>query len=852
MKQMRRVKPKWSSIFHEIRLSLIALARLLVLAAAGMTVLRTALLQNARESGMALARNYAAEERANLSVYETLISFGAVTVSEQIENQTSDQERMAWLERYFSRLKSVLGEGVVTPYMIMEGKVFSVGPWVADPDFDVSRRDWYAQAMEADGQVVFTGVYTDAVSGRPVVTVAMRCGSHDALLAFDIFPEFFRFQFNPLDLETGDSFFLCDGNGGLIYKQTDLTRSDEEIGAYLTQILEKIETGELEDAESYIIDLDGNRRCVYYEKMENGWYSIITVPYSNILGELSHFMLLFGLMIAVFLLLTVMMAWRNLVYSARVERTNETVRVLGNSYYALYRIDLETNTYEMIKGSDYMRGRVPEEGQYEDLLEAMQEVIEPAACEEYARSFSVKNIQSLVVHRIRDYGGDFMRRFGDEYRWVSVRVLFDESLAPQEAVLCFREVEQEKQQQLKERRLLEDALDMARQNEKAKQTFFSNMSHDMRTPLNAIIGRSELAGQHCDEPDKAAAYLNKINYSSRQLLGLINDILDMSRMEQGKIILNNQEFNLEECIRECAETFRFQAEAEKKTLKAELDIKDIHVLGDPFRISQILNNLLSNAMKFTSEGDRIRVSIQQIDQGEVAKYKIEVEDTGIGMSEEYLPHLFEPYSREQRFGTRQALGTGLGMPITKNLVTQMNGEIQVSSRLGEGTVFTIILPLLVGQEEEVISGKDLPGENPEKKTSEEDSGRGKALEGLRILLAEDNEVNMEITTEILSMNGVQVTQAWNGLEAVEAFEKSEPFYFNAILMDMQMPQMDGCQAARKIRAANRPDAGTIPIIAVTANAFAEDVSATTEAGMNAHISKPIDFSHLCRTLERLV
>src|SRR5699024_1361645 len=188
----------------------------------------------------------------------------------------------------------------------------------------------------------------------------------------------------------------------------------------------------------------------------------------------------------------------------------------------------------------------------------------------------------------------------------------------------------------------------------------------------------------------------------------------------------------------------------------------------------------------------------------------------------------------------------------KNLVTQMNGEIQVSSRLGEGTVFTIILPLLVVQEEEVISGKDLPGENPEKKTSEEDSGRGKALEGLRILLAEDNEVNMEITTEILSMNGVQVTQAWNGLEAVDTFEKSEPFYFNAILMDMQMPQMDGCQAARKIRAANRPDAGTIPIIAVTANAFAEDVSATTAAGMNAHISKPIDFSHLCRTLERLV
>lgn len=868
MKQIKQIRRRWGGVFYEIRLNLIALALLIILSVVGTSVLRTAMLKNSWKSGMALARDYAAEERANLSVYETLISFGAVMVTEQIDNHGSEDVLMRWLERYFSRLKAVLGEGVVTPYMIMDGKVYNVNPWVDDPDFDVSQRDWYKQALEAEGSAIFTDVYTDAVTGQPVVTIAMRCGDNDDLLAFDIFPEYFRFKFNPLDLDTGDSFFLCDSTGNLIYKQTDLTKSDEEIQQYLAGILEKLEAGELEDYSSYIIDLDGNQRCIYYAQMDNGWYSIVTVPYGNILGELSHFMLVFGLMIAVFLLITVMMAWRNMVFSARMERTNETVRVLGNSYYALYRIDLKKNAYEMIKGSDYVRARVPEAGQYEVLLKAMKEVIEPAACEEFSRSFSTENIRSLVSHRVRDYGGDFLRRFGDGYRWVSVRVLFDESLAPEEAVLCFREVEEEKQQQLRERRLLEDALDVAKQNEKAKQTFFSSMSHDMRTPLNAIIGLSELASQHCDDPDKAAAYLGKINYSSRQLLGLINDILDMSRMEQGKIILNNQEFNLAQCAQECVDTFRFQAEAEKKILEARLNMKETQVLGDPFRIGQILNNLVSNAMKFTREGDQIRVSIDQLDEGEadagdVAKYKIEVQDTGIGMSADYLPHLFEPYSREQRFGTRQAQGTGLGMPITKNLVTQMNGEIHVASRPGEGTVFTIILPLLTVVQEEYeaqsvgspVSGSPASG-SPVSGSSASDSqtsGEGPvSLEGLRVLLAEDNEVNMEITTELLAMNGVQVTQAWNGLEAVEAFEKSEPYYFNAILMDMQMPEMDGCQAARKIRAMSRPDAAAIPIIAVTANAFAEDVSATTAAGMNAHISKPIDFGHLCQTLGRLV
>lgn len=324
-------------------------------------------------------------------------------------------------------------------------------------------------------------------------------------------------------------------------------------------------------------------------------------------------------------------------------------------------------------------------------------------------------------------------------------------------------------------------------------------------------------------------------------MNLVNDILDMSRMEQGKVVLNNQNINLEDCIQECVAPFRLQAEAEKKSFSVEIDLRNKTVMGDPVRINQVLNNLLSNAFKFTSDGDTVSLSVRQIDAMGRAQYQFTVQDTGIGMSEEFLPQLFEPYSRETRFSNRRISGTGLGMPIVKNLVTEMSGQIYVDSKPGKGTTFTLTIPFSVAEDEPV---KKKPADG------------GKAfqeyqLKGRKILLAEDNVLNMEIATEILSLNGVEIVQAWNGKEAVEAFKASAPFEIDAILMDMQMPGMDGCEAAQHIRALPRPDAAEVPIIAVTANAFAEDIAATSAAGMNAHISKPIDFGTLCRTLSEL-
>ncbi len=839
----RRKRMRLKRVLASMRLNFIAFAALIVIAVIGISLIRSTLFDNAWETGTAMARNYAAEEQSSLTVYETLLSFGAASIDSRVQQNSPKEEIFRWMDIYFDRLDSVLGEGVVDPYMVLDGEIFAANPWEGDETYDVRHTEWYQRALAAEGKAIFTDLYTDVIYRRPVITVAQKCAHADAVIAFDILPENIRFQLDDISMDEGNSFFLCDGNGQIIYADTDIERPQEEIQAYLNDLVARIASGGVNGSGLDISDLDDQARAVYYARLNNGWYSIVTIPHSNILGDFSWLKMCLILMIGLFLLFLAGMTWRDMRIGERIERTNETVRVLGNSYYALYRVDYGADTYEMIKSSDYVRDRIPPVGPYNDLLRTAGEVIEPDAYKDFLESFSSENIRKLVAKRVRNFGGDFLRRFGNEMHWVNVRILFDESLAPEEVVLCFQEVEEEKQRELRQRRLLEDALEIARKNEVSKQSFFSNMSHDMRTPLNAIIGLSDLAEQHVGDADKIRGYLQKINFSSKQLLGLINDILDMSRMEQGKLVLNSKEFDLKKCMEECVETFRFQAEAAHKTLELKMDVRDAQVIGDPFRIGQVMNNLLSNAIKFTREGDSIRVNVTQMEatSSEFCKYRMVIADTGIGMSKDYLPRLFEPYSREMRFGERQAMGTGLGMPITQSIVTQMNGEIHVESAPGEGTTFTIVLPFAIVHKEETL----------QERIADEEAGNF-SLQGRHILLAEDNEVNMEITTELLAMNGVEVTQAWNGAEAVERFRAAETFAFDAILMDMQMPVMDGCEAARRIRALRRPDARTVPIVAVTANAFAEDIAATTAAGMDAHVSKPIDFTHLVKVLHGLL
>lgn len=882
-----------------MRLGLVLLVCFVALTLAGGAILRQTLLQNAHESNTALSRYYAAETNSSLTMYRSLLEFGTESLDVRMERGESWTELEDWVEMYCERLRSVVGDDAINVYGVIDGTPLTVGDWGelaeqgvttdavtgATPDIDMSTRAWYREAMASPGETIFTDVYQDALTGQNIVTVARACRAGSAVLAFDLYPENFVFQYQQQDLPEGASFFLCDGAGNLLYRETSLT-NERGIDDYIRGLVARIEAGELQGADAYIIDLDGRERVVDYAQLDNGWYSIVTAPREVILGSLDTVNVLFGCMVAAFAAGIGILAVRDLRRARTMERTNETVRVLGNSYYAIYLVNYEEGTYEMIKGSDYVRRRIAKKGPYADLLRTAAEVIERDTFEEFEESFSAESIRQLVAGRVRDYGGDFMRRFGDEYRWVNVRVLYDESLDPEEVVLCFREVDQEKQRQLQERQYLKEALESSKQSIQTRQAFFNNMSHDMRTPLNGIIGLTELARQHTDDPAATTSYLERIDRSGKQLLALINDILDISRMEQGSVALNNEQMDLVQVLSDCAVPFQLQAEREGKTFDLAFDVRDRTVMGDALRLSQVLNNLLSNAIKYTNSGDAVHVRAEQLAgdatsagaAGAVASYRITVADTGIGMTEEFLGHLFDLYAREQRFGTQQTVGTGLGMPITKNLVEQMGGTLEVTSKVDHGSTFTVTIPFAraaavtaggasggatAGAADGVAAGAAAaPGaETPRPVASATPAVAAPAptaeellasLACKRILIAEDNAVNMEIATEMLGMAGLETEQAWSGREALDTFAASAPGHFDAVLLDMKMPEMDGCVAARAIRALDRPDARTVPLIAVTANAFAEDIVATTAAGMDAHISKPIDFHLLCQTLAELI
>ncbi len=293
---------------------------------------------------------------------------------------------------------------------------------------------------------------------------------------------------------------------------------------------------------------------------------------------------------------------------------------------------------------------------------------------------------------IRDFGGEFLRKFNDEERWISVRMLTDPEKIPDEVVICFRDMENEKEEQQRQVRLLKGALSAAEQSEKSQQQFFSVMSHDMRTPLNIIIGMTGLALQDDCSREKMVGYLNKIGAASQQLLALINDILEISRLEQGNVSMEIKPFDLVQTLETYLAPFQTQAREQNKTFQLSIDIQNRMIKGDPARLGQIINNLVSNSMKFTQSGDSLTVTLRQMDEGKRNNYLFLVEDTGSGMSADFLPKLFDPYEREVRFGAKEVTGTGLGMPIVKNLVTRMGGQIAVSSTLGKGTTFSVTIP----------------------------------------------------------------------------------------------------------------------------------------------------------------
>ena len=387
-----------------------------------------------------------------------------------------------------------------------------------------------------------------------------------------------------------------------------------------------------------------------------------------------------------------------------------------------------------------------------------------------------------------------------------------------------------------------EALQSAERASKAKTDFLSNMSHDIRTPMNAIVGLTTLMENELDQPERLAEHLHKLESSGQLLLGIINNILDMSRIESGKTTLNVEPMHLPQQIDQLSTMIRAQANEKAQTFTVSTHLRHENLLADPTRLNQVLMNILSNAVKYTPRGGHIRFEVEELPRNEhYAKYQFTVQDDGIGMSEAYQKTLFDPFTREEKSGTNKVQGTGLGMAITKNIVDLMGGSISVESATGKGTRFEVVLEFPIDTEADTVQKTQVLPEEEE---------AASPLSGMNFLCAEDNAINAEILELLLESNGASCTICSNGQEIVDAFANVKPGEYDMILMDVQMPVMDGLEAARRIRSSENSLGRTIPILAMTANAFLEDMQKSKEAGMDAHLSKPVDIAALEQTVKR--
>ena len=409
---------------------------------------------------------------------------------------------------------------------------------------------------------------------------------------------------------------------------------------------------------------------------------------------------------------------------------------------------------------------------------------------------------------------------------------------------AMKEMEESNKKLKKAKNITTEALQTAENANKAKTDFLSNMSHDIRTPMNAIIGMTSLIRHDAGNKAKVIEYADKIDISSQHLLGIINDVLDMSKIEAGKTVFKYTDFSILDFITELNAIFHSQIDEKNQTLTIiKENIRHEWVNGDQVHLMQIFSNLVSNAVKYTQEGGKIQFLVEECEtkSSVYAKYRFLVSDNGMGMSADFKDTIFDAFTRAESSMTNKIQGTGLGMAITKNLVEAMGGTIDVESELGQGSCFEVLIDLRIAEDRFVSSAEQV----------EKDEPAGNVLKGMRFLCAEDNELNAEILMELLKIEGAECTICENGKRVLEAFEQSVPGDYDMILMDVQMPVMNGYEATKAIRRSSHELAKTIPIIAMTANAFSEDIQHSLAAGMNAHVSKPIEMKVLEKTIRSI-
>jgi len=548
-------------------------------------------------------------------------------------------------------------------------------------------------------------------------------------------------------------------------------------------------------------------------------------------------------------------------------RRLDLIMGLTGDYESVYFVDLETDSYDIYRRQDtittkYSSVFLPS---YSDTIEAFAyKGVYRQDRENFIRLLSIDTIRKTLEKK---NGFTFSFRSGNTGapQYYQVKCVRIGSGRQMQILLGFANIEEERQEELRKRRLLEDALEQARHAVDAKNTFLSNMSHDIRTPMNAIIGFANIARAHSDEPDRVMDSLNKIIASSNHLLQLINNVLDMSRIESGRMVLEETWVDIREIVQEVTDLIKPEILSHRHEYEFRVaeNIPD-YVLCDKLRVTQLLLNLLSNAVKYTPRQGRVRLSVAEGIGAPVGYFALEfvISDTGIGMSKEFQKRIFEPFERENNSTVSKVMGSGLGMSICKGIVDSMGGSMTIDSRQGRGSVVTVNLAMRYkGKDSGEMQATGIPSESAGRESFSSryavfskaaDAPVRKKKSETRILVVEDNALNREIAKELLEDEGYMVETAEDGETSINMIRRSDRGYFDAVLMDIQMPGIDGYEAARSIRKMHDNEHARLPIIAMTANAFEEDMERARSAGMNAYIAKPVEPEAIKLVLEQVM
>lgn len=806
-------------------------------------------MDNLNELGTLRLNVFSSHISQRIDTYKMAMEMGAEQMEMLVATGASDEEISAWLREFVTYVERATHIGRLKAYAIGNDEYYGrfAGSFSYNLD-NISNEHfynsiWYQDAIKHQSYPVFTSVYKDIFDNKDVITISISLIGGKGVLALDLYVDNIEASWLPrTNIFDDNSYVLLDSNGSHIaginlpqlknYSHEELYKKIYETIANTKASMGKVR-----------LDIDHNEKFhIFFQKNRySGYTSVVLIDNKKLFSSSPIWHLRYLIILMILAIASIVIYTEENYLNKKIDDSNSVIGMLGNSYYAIYRLNIFTDEYLILRSSNFITSTMPTEGKYSELYPNILASLDENSIDEFRNSLSLENIKNMAKNSQLDYSVDLRRMLEGSYKWVNLRFIMDKSVSEEYVLLCFRECEEERKRELAHIGLLEDAVSALKESAESKRILYSSVSHDMRTPLNGIIGIAELIGHHLNEPERIADYLEKIKMSGSQLITLIDNFLEMAKSESKTMEANNETFSINQQIGEIVNIFTLIAQRDNKNFSASINIKNDKVQGDLNKLMHILNNILSNAFKYTKENGTINMSvIEKHLSSDNLWYQFIISDNGIGMSKEFLDQIYTPFAREKRSETKGITGTGLGLSIVQNQVSRMDGEINIESQYEKGTTVTITLPF------------EKAADNIDEKNENIEAHKQIDLSGTTVLAVEDNVVNMQILVELLSLKKIKVLQAWNGEEAVGMYKQSELYSIDAVLMDIQMPVMDGLDAAKLIRKSNREDAASIPIIALSANIFEEDIAESSAAGMDAHLAKPISLNMLYATLSEFI